>query len=62
MWGEGEGDCCETRFLFSLNVQFFFCNAYIFQVLKLVFTTPTMREYKIVVLGSGGVGKSALVS
>ncbi|GFU00610.1 ras-related protein Rap-1, partial [Nephila pilipes] len=29
-------------------------------VLKLIFTTPTMREYKIVVLGSGGVGKSAL--
>lgn len=23
---------------------------------------PTMREYKLVVLGSGGVGKSALVS
>lgn len=24
--------------------------------------TETMREYKLVVLGSGGVGKSALVS
>lgn len=44
-------------FLFCFSPPFVQC-----RLLAVRWSKPAMREYKLVVLGSGGVGKSALVS
>lgn len=66
--------CLKRDFFFAFSPLFFHtfshfvCPIFIFPCLSsadcwaVQWSNPAMREYKLVVLGSGGVGKSALVS